>query len=162
MTIETDPRVLLGDHHRATERACTALLARTYADDPQELIAQYRVFEHALLDHITAEEELILPAYEEHAPEDASAIRQEHAAIRQALYRLGIDVELHVVRAHSVNDLVAALRAHAAREDRQMYTWAQQYLPPVKREQLGLRVRRSLHALTQFRHHRSTAQVEHR
>lgn len=149
--IANDPHLLLADHHRATEQACTALLARTYADDPLELVAQYRLFEHALLDHLVAEEELILPAYSAHAPADAQALRDDHAAIRKALERLGIEVELHLVRAHSVNELVDSLRAHAAREDRGMYPWAQVHLPKVTRRQLFLRIGRSLRTLVQFR-----------
>ena len=145
------PHVLLAEHHRATEQACTALLARTYTDDRLELIAAYRSFERALLEHFAAEEELILPTYAEHDPKDAQAIRDDHAAIRQALNRLGIEVELHLVRAHSVNELVDALRVHAAREDAAMYPWAQAHLPHVTRRQLYLRIGRSLRALVQFR-----------
>ena len=152
--VANGPRLLLAEHHRATEQACTALLARTYADDPHELVAQYRAFEHALLEHLAAEEELILPAYAQHDPADAQAIRDDHEAIRKALNRLGIEVELHVVRAHSVHELVDSLRAHAAREDAAMYPWAQVHLPLVTRRQLFVRVGRSLRALVQFRRRR--------
>ncbi len=123
------PRLLLADHHREIEGACLGLVAGTYADDPLELIKQYCCFERAMLDHLAAEEEQILPAYAEHAPADAQALRDDHAAIRQALYRIGLEVELHLVRATTVNQLVEALRAHAAREDAKMYPWAQLHLP---------------------------------
>ncbi len=153
--VANSPDLLLAEHHRATEQACTALLARRYSDDPLELVAHYRSFEHALLEHLAAEDELILPAYAEHAPTEAQAIRDDHAAIRKALNRIGLEVELHVVRAHSVNELVDSLRAHAAREDTVMYPWAQVHLPPVTRRQLFLRIGRSLRALVQFRRRRA-------
>lgn len=152
--VGTDPRLLLTAHHRATEDACTALLACTYTDDPLELVGHYRSFEHALRDHVAAEEELILPAYEEHAPADAQAIRDNHAAIRKALDRIGIEVELHVVRAHSVSELVDSLRAHAAREDAAMYPWAQAHLSVASQRQLFLRIGRSLRALVHLRRRR--------
>lgn len=150
-TIATDPRAMLVEHHRVTEEACTALLARTYADDPLELVTHFRVFERALLEHIAAEEELILPEYASHAPEDAQAIRADHAAIRDALNRVGIEVELHVIRAHTVERLVASLRAHAAREDGGMYPWARENLSPSTHEELIQRVARSLRELLEIR-----------
>lgn len=89
--------------------------------------------------------------YAEHAPADAQALREDHVAIRKALEALAIEVELHCVRAHSINDLVNSLRVHAAREDAGMYPWAQTHLPATPRKQLMLRVGRSLRSLAQFR-----------
>ena len=145
------PRLLLAEHHRELERACQALLAHTYGDDPRELALQYRSFERSTLDHLAAEEELILPAYADHAPEDARAIRDEHAAIRQLLFRVGIEVELHIVRADTVKRLVDTLRTHATREDASMYPWAQDHLPLSTRRQLFVRIGRSLRALVRSR-----------
>lgn len=151
------PRLLLADHHRETEHACTALLARLYADDPRELVEGFRCFERAVLDHIGAEEYLILPAYALHAPSDASALQAEHAQIRDALNRLGVEVDLHVARARSITDLVDLLRAHAEHEDIAMYPWAQLHLPLGDRQLLALRIRRSLRMLAHARTRRAHA-----
>lgn len=124
-----------------------ALLSKTYADEPRELVAQYRLFERAILEHVAAEEELILPAYAEAAPLDAKELASEHAAIRNALIKVGVEVELHVVRAHTVAALVRVLRAHAAREDRAMYPWAQVHLSAPARGQLIARIGDSLRVL---------------
>ncbi len=141
------PRLLLAEHHHALERACRALLGYTYQDDPRELILQYRRFERSTLDHLAAEEELILPAYADEAPDDARVIHDDHVQIRQLLFRLGVEVELHVVRAETVERLVTTLQAHAAREDSAMYPWAQVHLPLSPRRQLFVRLGRSLRAL---------------
>lgn len=50
-------------------------------------------------------------------------LRAEHAALRQLVDAVGLDVELHTLRAESIESLVAALRAHAAREERVFYPW---------------------------------------
>ena len=141
------PRLLLADHHRAIEDACRALLACTYGDDSLQLIAQYRTFEHAMLEHLAAEEEDILPAYEAAAPADARAIRDDHAALRQQLFRIGVEVELHLVRAPTVRELIEQLHVHAAHEDATMYPWAQLQLPLSTKRRLFVQVGRSLRAL---------------
>lgn len=138
---------LLVEHHRALETACQALLAQTYGDDPRDLIFHYRVFERSMLEHLAAEEELLLPAYAEHAPDDAGAIRDDHAAIRQLLLRVGVDVELHTVRVDAVKRLIETLQTHAGREDAAMYPWAQERLPLSLRRQLFVRIGRSLRSL---------------
>jgi len=145
------PTQLVAEHHRELERACQALLAPTYGDDPRELALQYRGFERSTLDHLAAEEELILPAYADHAPEDARAIRDEHAAIRKLLLRIGVEVELHFVREPTVKQLVDTLRAHAVREELSMYRWAADHLPLSTRRQLFVRIGRSLRELVRAR-----------
>lgn len=142
---------LLLKHHRALETACQALLAHTYGDDPRELVFNYRAFERSTLEHIAAEEDLLLPAYAEHAPEDARSIRDDHVAIRQLLFRVGIDVELHSVRVDTVKQLIEKLQAHAAREDAAMYPWAQEHLPLTLQRQLFVRIGRSLRSLVRQR-----------
>jgi len=145
------PRLLLAEHHRALDSACRALLGYTYQDDPRELIQQYRRFERATVDHLAAEEELILPAYADEAPDDAREIYDDHMRIRQLLFRIGVEVELRVVRAETVKRLVATLQAHAAREDAGMYPWAQAHLPLSTRRQLFVRIGRSLRTFARIR-----------
>jgi len=115
---------LLPDHHEQMERACLILLGDTYADDPRALIAGWRRFEHLVEAHFGAEEELLLPAYAHLAPAAAAAIRDDHDRIRGLMARLGVEVELHIVRADTIGELVAELRAHTLREDASLYQWA--------------------------------------
>lgn len=123
------PRLLFAEHHHEIEAAYRALLVATYTDDSRELITEFRSFEHEILEHMKAEEDVILPAYEHHAPQEAQAVRSDHERIRKQLTRIGIECDLHAIRAATLEELIADLRAHAAREDVQMYPWAQVHLP---------------------------------
>lgn len=119
-----DTVAVLGEHHRELEAACVELMARANVDDPLELVAAYRVFERGILDHLALEEHAMLPAYQEAAPDEARAILDDHEAIRQLLSQIGIETELHLIRADTLKALFARLRAHADRENATMYPWA--------------------------------------
>lgn len=134
--------LLLPDHHRRIEAMCRDLLAWAYADDSRELTARWCELEAELLDHIAAEEEIILPSYAAHAPADAKRIQDDHARLREFVTPTGVDVELHQIRAARLRRLVEALEAHAAFEDATMYPWAQRNLPLVTQRLLFGRISR--------------------
>lgn len=145
------PRLLLAEHHRALEEAASELLATTYADEPRALSAEYRVFEREVLDHLAAEELVILPGYQAAAPGDAAEIRADHAAIRQQLFRVGLEIDLHLIRAHTVEALLAQLREHAQHEDAAMYPWAQVHLPLSTKRRLFVRLGHGIRTLAALR-----------
>jgi hypothetical protein len=60
----------------------------------------------------------------------------EHAQIREKLTELGIDLELHCLGADRVKSFVDGLRAHAAREERLLYSWADRQFGGPARKQL--------------------------
>lgn len=150
------PRLLFADHHEKIEQACEALRASIYTDDSHELMMRFRSFEHAMLEHMAAEEEQILPAYAEDAPDEAAAVRATHDDLRRQLYRIGVEVELHCVRASTLEQIIKTLRAHAAREDGQMYPWAQVHLPARTKRDLVKRIGRSLRRLGRDRERRES------
>jgi hypothetical protein len=135
---------VLPDHHRRTEARCRALLAAAYADDPRELAATWADLEAELESHMAAEEEAILPEFGRHAPDDAAQIHADHARIRALLTPIGVEVELHLTRAHRLSLLVDALAAHALFEDTTMYPWAEAHLPAVAQRLLLTRLARWL------------------
>lgn len=134
------PSILLDDHHARLEAVCAELLADTYADDPRALCERWRSFEHQVLEHIQAEEDVILPAYAEAAPGAAAAIRADHQRLRELLGRLGVEIDLHAIRLRTVKAMLDSLREHADREDRSMYPWAQRGLPTPRLAALRARV----------------------
>lgn len=144
------PRLLLADHHRAIELAGRELLASTYADDPPALYTAYRGFERAILDHLAAEETMILPQYEIHAPHDAKRTRDEHVEIRDLLFKVALEVELHLVRVERIEVLLEKLHDHAAREELAMYPWAQLHLPVTTKRELFVRIGHSLRSLAHW------------
>jgi hypothetical protein len=145
------PRLLLAEHHHALEEAGSELLACTYADEPRALAQEYRVFEREVLDHLAAEELVILPGYQVDSPGDAAAIRADHAAIRQQLFRVGLEIDLHLIRAHTIERLLSQLREHAQREDTAMYPWAQVHLPLSTKRRLFVRLARGIKTLVALR-----------
>jgi Hemerythrin HHE cation binding domain len=131
---------LLAAHHDDVERMCRGLLADTLADDPRQLVDAWRRFERAALEHMAAEEELVVPGYAVADPADAAAICEQHARLRELLGALGIEVELHVIRATTVRALTKAMRAHAAHEHAGMYRWAARHLAEPVRAALWTRL----------------------
>ena len=125
-----DAKTLMMEHSREIETMCCELRGRSYADEPHELVQAYRRFEREMLDHLDLEERTLLPGYAMCAPDDARKLSDEHSELRQRLYRLAIDVELHAVRAEAIDNLVTRLREHAAHEGAGLYAWAAEHVPP--------------------------------
>jgi len=149
--VATGPRLLLADHHQRIVEACRALRASARAGHPPALIDRYQVLERAVLEHLEAEEAVLLPGYTAHAPEDARAIREDHAEIRKLLLEIGAEVGLAVVRFDTLEDLIDRMQAHAAREGASMYSWAQVHLTLSMKRRLFLRIVRSLRELAGIR-----------
>ena len=121
------------DHHERIEAECNALRACANTEDSFELLARYRAFERAVLEHLQYEETGLLPGYEKYAPADAAAIRDVHDDLRRQLFKIGVEVELHCVRGETLDRIIATLRAHAAREEYGLYAWAEANLLLTKR-----------------------------
>jgi hypothetical protein len=126
---------LLVRHHDAVEAACLALLGETFSDDPRSLEARWRAVEARILDHIVLEETMLARFARANA-EAAAMIRAQHERLLELVNRVGLEIQLHVLRAGTMRALVAALRAHAAYEERTFYPWAEQALDAPAREAL--------------------------
>ena len=61
-------------------------------------------------------------------PEEAVALLREHGQIRELLLELGVAVDLHAIRFEQSRRFIDMLRAHADREDRLLYRWADERL----------------------------------
>lgn len=136
--------LLLSDHHHRLELKCRDMLRCAYTDDPRRLDSAWGELEAELLDHMAAEEEVILPSYATHAPEDARRIRDDHTRIRSLVTPISVDVELHEVRVERLHRLVEALEAHSASEDAAMYPWAAHNIALVSQRLLFTRIGRWL------------------
>jgi hemerythrin superfamily protein len=114
------------EHHQRLERQLAELAAVSREGDPAALRASWSRFERELDDHLRAEEEIILPRLAAADGDEAQAIRREHEQLRRRAAELGVGVDLRLVRPEIIDKLIAQLRAHAAREERGMYTWAKE------------------------------------
>ena len=134
------PADLLRAHHHDVERACLELRGEMYGDDRLALIAAWHRFEERITAHMLAEEQLLLDAYAREEPDDARAIKAEHARLRSVLTPLAVECELHLIRAGTLERLLAFLRMHAEHEDRGLYAWADRALDATAREALTRRL----------------------
>jgi hemerythrin superfamily protein len=114
--------MLAGDHYRL-DRAFQAIVTRAQGGDFQQLEAEWLAFQSALLQHLEAEEKNLIPALAQDRPGEAQTLLDEHANIRARLLQLGIDLDLHCLRAERVEAFVEVLRAHAHREENIFYPW---------------------------------------
>jgi len=119
--------MLAGDHHRL-ERAFEVIVTRAYGGDFQQLAAEWLAFQTALLSHLEAEERTMIPALAQDRPGEAQTLLDEHDDIRIKLLQLGVDLDLHCLRAERVEAFVEALRSHAHREENIFYPWVDRQL----------------------------------
>lgn len=134
----------LHDDHQRLDELYEELLNRIHVNDAEAADRAWSAFERGLLDHIDAEEKWMLPLFERLDPAEAAAIRGEHAEILGLLADLGLGLELHVVRERAIEELIASLRAHAAREEASLYRWADAELPAEPRASVLERLRAGL------------------
>jgi hemerythrin-like domain-containing protein len=120
---------VLSEHHGALDQQLDKLMSRAREEDPVELREEWGAFERQLSRHMELEEAEILPAFAKTDPAEAHALLSEHCAIRNAMLDMGLNLDLHCLRAEAVDDFVLKLRAHAKREDAALYPWSQTHLP---------------------------------
>ncbi len=149
--LDLGPRLLMSDHHRAIAKACRRLRAEIYTDDPRTLVADYHCFERAVIEHMVIEERDLLPAYTAYDAADARSIRQHHRELRELLDRIGLDVELHRVRASQLEELLEAVQHHIVHEEATLYPWAGANIEVDTRDALFDRLIRSLQDLGRVR-----------
>jgi len=124
---------LLADHARL-ERALEALENAAEGAQEDELIRVWQSFESGLRAHLDAEETHILPLVEDVTAR--ATVEADHAAIRESLDQLGLQVELHAVREEQVDAFLAQLRAHKEREETGLYADAEDKLAEPDRQTL--------------------------
>jgi len=83
--------------------------------------AVFTEFESSVLAHFEAEERWLFPALELRHRKEVTDLRREHAHIRRLISDLGIRADLGILRKDVADELVRDLRAHAAREDADIY-----------------------------------------
>jgi len=128
--VETPALNVLAEDHRELDARIERLLARVRDGDPTELRPEWSTFERALSRHLEQEEAELLPGFARDDAPGARAILAEHAEIRGALLDMGVNLDLHLLRAEQVERFVERLRAHAKREEAALYTWAERHIAP--------------------------------
>lgn len=117
-------RLSLPEHHDLIERLLGDVKIEVRKDDPRELYGYWSGFVRELEDHMAAEEEVLLPEFAVAHPAEAVVLSEQHGHFRRRLAELGVQIDLHCLRAETIDVLVEELRAHARREDLLLYPWA--------------------------------------
>jgi hemerythrin superfamily protein len=115
---------MLLEDHRHLDGMFQDIVAVCQRGDHADLHRRWSRFERELTGHMDLEEHEILPAFSRAHLAEAEGLRDEHATIRAALTELGVDLDLHCLRADRVEAFIALLRAHARREEALLYPWA--------------------------------------
>lgn len=155
----TPPSTLLTEHHHELDATCCDLRSAIECADPLELVARYRRFEEAMLAHLDAEEQLLLPAYAATFPATARELREEHAELRRLLAHVELDVDRHAARAEQLDRLVERLRSHTGFEETTLYRWADQHLDGRAIAEVAAGLPR--HGLAPAAHHVGGRHLEH-
>lgn len=128
------------ERHQALEAEYRQLLEAAPDDDPGVRATRWREFVAALRDHMAAEDELILPAYQQIDRDEAAELGNEHARIAALLDEVGADLQREDLQAESTRRLLRLLGAHARREAASMYRWAERSLPLAVRRAWLVRI----------------------
>ena len=120
--------MLAGDHDRL-DRAFQAIVTRAYGGDFQQLEAEWLTFQNALLRASGRGGETSHPRSRRRI---GRRRRRRCSTITRRsglqLLQLGVDLDLHCLRAERVEAFVDALRAHAHREEHIFYPWVDKQL----------------------------------
>ena len=128
-----DLHATLKRDHERLEKLFVELLDQFREMDPDELRNSWTRFEGGLRAHFRAEERYLLPAFGRVEPQESATLLADHTSFRKTLDALGVGVDLHVVSLDVAHGFIDALRAHANREDRLLYEWADRELREADR-----------------------------
>jgi hypothetical protein len=128
-------------HHRLIDEQLADLREKVGEDDSREIRTRFSAFEKNLLSHMDWEEMHLLPRYEDKHPKEAEKIHRDHREIRAILGRMGIEIDLHLLRDEAFHRFAEMLTAHARRED-QFYAWSDEVFSESERESLWKHFRR--------------------
>ncbi len=138
---------LLLREHRRLEMVFSELLEACRLDSWDVVAEQWGAFDATLEAHFSLEETQILPTFAEVDAVKSRALIAEHEALRRKLIELGVAVDLHAARLTMIEDFVARLSTHAAREEALLYRWVDQGLSSVAKAQLRAELLERQHEL---------------
>lgn len=91
-----------------------------------EVDARWTGFIREIEDHFRFEQEQVFPRFARRGPECREMVDMlsaQHAEMLQALENLGLQIQLHEIRAPTIERLVERMREHAEIENTHLYPW---------------------------------------
>jgi hypothetical protein len=117
----------LRDDHINLERRFGELCLLAHDGDWHDLDEVWDGFVHDVEAHFEIEERQLFPRLAEQGRDSRALVAElvaDHLAIRQTLEDLGLQIQIHVIRASTIDSFVSQMRKHAARENERVYPWA--------------------------------------
>jgi hemerythrin-like domain-containing protein len=131
-------RGALVTEHAELHRLFQDVLEAFRADARVEAGRLWNQFDRRLQAHMAMEEQHLLPVFEQVDAPEAAALRREHDKLRNRLLQLGIGVDLHLTNQKQIEGFVEEFEAHARREDKLLYRFAEQTLSNESARQVAL------------------------
>lgn len=125
----------LREEHRELESRFREIHRRALEGDWADLNGAWSELCQLLEAHLEFEEQQLFPAYVAEDPrreEELSVLRREHARLRELMDEIAIEIQLHQLRAHTVDAFIALNHDHASRENRRFYPWTSGYRPTME------------------------------
>lgn len=118
---------------------CRALLAWSDTNTPEATAARWQAVVAELKDHLTLEEDLMIPAYARDYPEDAANLLASHRRIRELIEPSHVITNDHEAR---LERLVVLLATHMAHEEEGLYPWIERNIDATTKRRIVSRVER--------------------
>lgn len=136
MGTEMNVRQSLGGDHQAIDARLSDLANAVEGADFPTILEVFQEVDRGLRAHMYAEERYLFQPFEEAHPQEIGELRREHDRFHRKLDELMIQTELHTLRKESIDVLIRELEAHAARENKTLYAWADQPAHAAHRDAL--------------------------
>jgi hemerythrin-like domain-containing protein len=119
--LEADTRIR--EEHAELDGRCQDLCNRARAGDWADLDDVWDAFAHDLEAHFAYEEHEVFPdlARDKRGEGLVARLKAQHAMIRRRLAELGLEIQLHAVRADAIDAFVDAVRRHTELEHAEVY-----------------------------------------
>jgi len=119
----------LREEHREMERWFDFVVEEAHRGDWHSCHEAWHPFASLIERHMQFEERRLFPALARTGPDGARTVQEltrQHAEMRDRIFDLSLDIELHLANAERVEHMVELLRGHARYEDDRLYPWVEQ------------------------------------
>ena len=114
--------------HIDFERRFEDVCERARLGDWHELDEVWGAFSADVKAHLRFEEDMLFPAFAKRGTEYRKLVQRfvvEHAVFRELLDEIANAIQLHVIRAWTIEVFLELMREHAAEENERLYPWVE-------------------------------------
>ncbi len=126
-----DRGVHLRGAHESFEKRFEALSRAAHEGDWTDVDVLWGPFETDLREHMAFEERELFAGFAATGPDQAGVVKtlgEQHEEIREQLSNIGVQIQLHAIRAETIDAFVKALHLHNTVESAHFYPWVDQQL----------------------------------